>query len=84
MITELILTPFIFIAKLIIGLLPDFVVNFPESVMHGITVLSQNVGYVLPIPGLIKIFNLYLLFLVFRFGFSLVIRIKSFIPSMGN
>lgn len=84
MITELILTPFIFIAKLIISLLPDFVVDLPESIMHGINVLSQNVGYILPISGLIRIFNFYLLFLLFRFGFSLVIRIKSFIPTMGN
>lgn len=84
MITELILIPFIFLAKLIIAILPDFTISFPENVLHGINVISQNVGYILPLAGLIKIFNIYLSFQIFRFGFSVVLRVKSFIPTMGN
>lgn len=84
MITELILTPFIFLAKLIVSLFPDFVISIPDSVMNGINILSQNVGYILPLEGLLIIFDCYLAFQLFRFGVAIVIRIKSFIPTMGN
>ena len=84
MITELIIYPFIMLAKLLLSLVPSMDIDVSDSFLNGLDKITQSVGYILPIPALVNAFNIYLSFLALRLAFSIVMRVKSFIPTMGN
>lgn len=84
MITEFILKPFIFLGSLLINLLPDFSIDTSSDFLSGLNTLTANIGYILPINGLLNIFTVYLAYLSVRIGFAVVTRLKSFIPTMGS
>lgn len=83
MLTELILYPFIFLGRFLISLLPTVSLDVAENALDGLSTLSANVGYILPVKGLSEIFVAYLAYLSARVLFSIIIRIKSLIPTMG-
>lgn len=84
MLTELILYPFIVLGRFLISLLPTVSLDVAENALDGLSTLSANVGYILPVKGLSEIFVAYLAYLSARVLFSVIIRIKSFIPTMGG
>lgn len=84
MITELIFMTFLAVSDIILALIPDAKISLPVNIANGLNVITKNVGYILPVPGLVAIFGVYMSWNLFKLGYFGVIRIKSFIPTMGN
>jgi hypothetical protein len=84
MITEAILTVFLAIPKFIISVLPTVSVELPENVFDGLKGILNVVGYLIPIAALIPIIIVSFGMDCFKVVMALVVRIKSFIPGMGD
>lgn len=67
----------------IIVLIPGFDLSIPSGVLAAFGDLFGAIGYIVPWRGLIPIFSMSLLFLSVRFGWAVLLRIKSFIPTLG-
>lgn len=85
MITDLIINVFLFLpTALLQGLSAlDFSFSFPDNIYYTLYNLSKGVAFVLPLKFLISISAVRIAIHSFRFIWSLVLRIKSFIPTMG-
>lgn len=84
MITEFILN-FIFLpVKGLLALLPDVSFSIPEGVVEGLSNIFSMLGFIFPIKGLLVILTISISIKVFQIIWALVIRIKSFIPTMGS
>lgn len=83
MITESIMNMFLFIPRVIIDMIPVTTIDLPNSVTGVATQLLDGVGYVFPILGLMPILLNSILLDIFKVTWALLIRIKSFIPTMG-
>ena len=84
MITETIISLFTFIPLQLLKALPDFSIEFPDSVFDGFVNILSGLAYILPIAGLLPIFAISIGMSVFKVAWALVIRTKSFIPTMGD
>lgn len=91
MITDAVLNLFLGLADFIVGLLPDLSGAFSGfSSLVGSDFFSlcgslfDFVGYVLPLPSIIAILTIELILNSAHILWALVIRIKSFIPTMGS
>lgn len=91
MITDAILNVFLGLADFIVGLLPDFsgaFSGFSSLVSSDFFALCGSlfdfVGYILPLPTVVSILTISLLISAGHIIWALVIRIKSFIPTMGS
>lgn len=69
---------------LIIGLLPKVNITLPSSLFNSLHSLLYGVGYLLPLKGLVPIFVMSLSLSLFKITMAIILRIKSFIPTMGN
>ena len=58
--------------------------TIPVGVFNGLLLLSENLGYIFPISSLLPIFVLKILLRNARIVWAMVIRVKSFIPTMGD
>lgn len=85
MITDALINAFLFLPTLLLTSLDclDFDFSLPTGIYDTLYNISKGVAFVLPLPFLISIFAIKLGIHSFRFIWSLVIRIKSFIPTMG-
>lgn len=83
MITDFILSILFFIPYSIAKTMPEINISIPENVFNGIENFVCNVAYVFPIKVLLPIIFISVSVDVFHVTWALVIRIKSFIPSMG-
>jgi hypothetical protein len=84
MITESILNIFMFIPRIIIGLLPTIPAKIPENVFSTVDNLLYGIGYVLPMTALAPIFIISFAIDGFRVIMAIIVRIKSFIPTLGT
>lgn len=86
MITDLVLNVFFAIPYLLLSSMSglDFNVALPDSFFSTLDNISSGVGYVLPVAGLLPIFLVTIGVYTFRIVWSIVIRVKSFIPTMGS
>lgn len=84
MITQKVLDVFMFIPSLIIDLVPEFTTSIPENVFDGVNTVLYGIGYVLPMTALAPIFIISFAVDNFRVVIALIVRIKSFIPTMGD
>ena len=84
MITESILNAFMFIPALAISLLPTIPAIIPDTVFDNVNSIFYGIGYVFPIVALLPIFAISLSVDLFRVVFALIVRIKSFIPNLGD
>lgn len=71
------------IPKAIISLFPSVDILLPDGVMSGASTVLGYVGYFLPIKGLLPIIVLGLALDNAQLIWAIVLRIKSFIPTMG-
>lgn len=62
----------------------NFNLELPNNFFTILNEFSSGVGYVLPVSKLLPIFFITISLYCFRIYWSLVIRIKSFIPGMGS
>lgn len=83
MITDKILDVLFYLPLLLFKALPSFDFSIPDNVYNGIETLCTNIGYVVPLKALLPIFATSITLSLFQIGWALIIRIKSFIPTMG-
>jgi len=84
MIIEAILGVFLLIPKAILSLLPEIDVRIPDNVFGGLDNILSGIGYVLPIKGLLPILVISLAMSLFKIPMAILVRVKSFIPTMGD
>lgn len=84
MIVDAICYAIVGIPLLLLNMLGSFTLEIPRGVFDGLHEITYALGYVLPMAGLIPI--LYISFSVnaFQIVWATVLRIKSFIPTMGS
>lgn len=83
MITDLIINLLLKTPLMLLDLLPDIDVSLPDNVFDGVNTFFANVAYALPVLQLMPILIISNALMLFRVAWALVIRIKSFIPTMG-
>jgi hypothetical protein len=83
MIIEAIITALLFIPNILIGLLPTITTEFPDGITEVVRGTFGVVSYFIPVAALVPIIVLYFSMDLFKVFMALVVRIKSFIPSMG-
>ena len=69
----------------LINLLPDL--DFPAfnaTLLADVFDLFRCLGYVIPWAGLLPIFTCSLTYLFFRLTWAVILRVKSFIPTLGG
>ncbi|MDE6789313.1 MAG: hypothetical protein K2J47_08350 [Ruminococcus sp.] len=83
MITDKILDVLFYFPLLLVKALPEIDFAVPDNIFNGINTFLSNVGYVIPIRALMPILVSSLALSAFKISWALIIRIKSFIPTMG-
>lgn len=86
MITDLIINALLFFPTLLLSQLDklDFSFSLPDNVYDILYNLTVGVAYVLPLPWLFVIFGIRTAVYLWRIPYTLLLRIKSFIPTMGD
>ena len=84
MITEWIFEVFTFIPRFIISSLPAVDIRIPDGVFEGIYGLLGGVAYIMPIAGLMPILYISLGMDAVKIAMAGLVRVKSFIPTMGS
>ena len=84
MITESIIDMFLLLPTLIINALPSLDVSIPADLFDTITSIFYGIGYVLPLVRLAPIVVMELAISLFKIVIAIVLRVKSFIPTMGG
>lgn len=86
MIVDKILDCLFYLPLLLLETLPDLDLAFPDDLMNiasGIDNFLCNIAYVVPFSRIQGIFIISIAIKSFQILWALVIRIKSFIPTMG-
>lgn len=83
MITEALINVFLFLPKLLLQSLPDIDISIPKDVFDTLQNFLLNLEYIFPIVELLPILVISISLSLFKIAWALVIRIKSFIPTMG-
>lgn len=83
MITEALINVFLFLPKLLLQALPDIDISIPKDVFNTLQNFLLNLEYIFPIVELLPILVISISLSLFKIAWALVIRIKSFIPTMG-
>ncbi|MDE5763515.1 MAG: hypothetical protein K2N49_00175 [Ruminococcus sp.] len=83
MITDTILNILFYLPLLLLKALPRINFSLPDDVFNGFSDFLSNVGYVVPMKALLPILASSLAISTFKISWALIIRIKSFIPTMG-
>lgn len=84
MITELILNAFFVIVKVILTELPPVNFTIPTSFINGGAALFNGLGFFVPVAQLVPFIWADLAFLLLKMTLAIIVRVKSFIPTMGN
>lgn len=84
MITSAIINFFIYLFNGILSVLPSINLEIPENITETICDFFGVVGYFLPLGALMPILVCSAGILGFRFIWAIILRIKSFIPTMGD
>lgn len=84
MIVEAFFNIFFFLPNLIISWLPGINIGIPDGVLDGLSDLFKGLGYFLPIGGLLPILIVSLTLDSFKIIMAIFVRLKSFIPFMGD
>ena len=82
MITKLLLEIFLYVPNLLLESLPSFEVAIPDGVFDGLRTLFAVIGW-FPLAQLLPILGVSIALSSARMVWARVIRIKSFIPTMG-
>lgn len=77
---KLLTTPLISAFKLI----DTFTFTIPVGVFNGLVTLAKDLGYLFPISAIVPIIGFKLGLRVISFTWSIVLKVKSFIPTMGD
>jgi len=83
MITEGILNILAFLPNLLLDSLGSISLSIPSNIFDGLNSIFNCLGFIFPISGLLVILGVSFTIKNFQIIWSLILRIKSFIPSMG-
>lgn len=83
MITDLIIMILISPAILLINMLPTISITLPENLVYSISNIFAGLGYFLPVGLILALLGIQIALMSSRILVALVVRIKSFIPTMG-
>ena len=70
--------------KLLLSSLPTIGVSMPTGVFDALIDTMAFIGYMLPVDTIITCFSIRLGMSAFRQVIAIIVRIKSFIPTMGS
>jgi hypothetical protein len=84
MITEAIINVFLSIPRLLVSVLPTVDTQIPDGVFSGMTALLYGIAWALPLTALMPILIITFGLDIFRVIMAIIVRIKSFIPTMGD
>lgn len=84
MITDFIINVLCALPNLLLDSMQNFTLEIPESIFHGFDSILNLLGFMFPIAGLLPILVISFGIKYFQIMWSLLIRIKSFIPTMGS
>lgn len=68
----------------VIDNLPDIEFNIPDNVLSGFGYVAQYINYFVPVAELMPILAISVSLSVFHIVWAIILRIKSFIPTMGS
>lgn len=86
MITDKIIDLFFYFPLLLLNSLPDLDLSIPDdflNIVNGVDNFIYNIAYVIPFSRIQGIFIISIAISSFQILWALIIRIKSFIPTMG-
>ena len=83
MITDAILLMFIAPANAMLTLMPTFTVTLPPDIFSYLISIVTSLSYIFPIGGLFQILVVALSIKATQILWAIIIRVKSFIPTMG-
>ena len=84
MITETIIDVLCKLGVAVINLLPVVSVMIPGSVLNTIKTLVGALGYIVPVKQLMPIIAISTALATWNVSWSLMLRLKSFLPNWGN
>lgn len=84
MIVEAIFRALLTVPEMILNAVPVLDFTIPDGVLSGLSSILGNIGFFLPIRQLMPILYISLSIDVARLGMAILMRIKSFIPTMGT
>lgn len=83
MITEFIFNILCFLPNQLLDSIDGLSISIPDNVFDGFNSILGSLGYIFPVKGLLIILGLSFSIKAFQLVWALIIRIKSFIPTMG-
>lgn len=83
MITDAIFSSFMAFPMLLLSGLPEMSVAIPDGVFEWLFDIANAVGYLLPVSTLVQILGISIAIKGVQIAWAIVLRIKSFIPTMG-
>lgn len=84
MIFEFIINLFLKLFKGFISLLPNLSFSIPSGIINTLVSFFVGVNYFFPIKALMPIITFSIGLTAFRLLYNIILRIKSFIPTMGD
>lgn len=83
MITEGILYILAFIPNLLLDGMQGVSLSIPNDIFNGLNSIFNCLGFLFPISGLLLILGVSFAIKSFQIIWSIILRVKSFIPTMG-
>lgn len=83
MITDTIINIFLALPRNLLSLLPDVNLELPDVAFQELFDIISSLTWALPVVALMPILVISFMLQGFKIAWSLLIRIKSFIPTMG-
>ena len=83
MLIEAVFSLLLFLPEFLLSLLPEVSIELPENVMEGAGTIFGAIGFFFPVAALLPIIIISISLDIFRIVMAIVVRIKSFIPTMG-
>ena len=83
MITEAILNILTFVPNLLLDSLSGISLSIPNDIFNGLNNIFNTLGFIFPISGLLVILSISFIIKNFQIIWAIILRIKSFIPTMG-
>lgn len=84
MITDTIINIFLALPRNLLALLPDINFELPEVAFQELFDIISSLTWALPVVALMPILVISFALQGFKIAWALLIRIKSFIPTMGD
>ncbi len=84
MITDFIINLIMSLPLALLDSLPSVDVTIPENVFSSMTWLLSTINYLFPVKALLPILIISFSITTFKIAYAIVLRVKSFIPTMGD